>query len=126
MPESARQLSCATSAGFQRKRLPRRSGSPPSPSAAICEWRKPGFTTKCETARCSLTPGRWAEVEEVFHRVVESDPEQRSLVLDEACSNDSELRELVEALLSSDKRARSRMQSAVRSEYETFAFPLTG
>jgi serine/threonine protein kinase/Tol biopolymer transport system component len=73
-----------------------------------------------------LTPERWAQIEELFHRAVESDPQRRAAVLDEACGNDSDLREQVEALLSSDHSARSKMQAAVRSEFESVAFSLTG
>ena len=73
-----------------------------------------------------MTPERWAQIEELFHRAVESDPQRRSAVLDEACADDSELREQVEALLSSDQSARSKMQHAVRSEFEAVAFSLTG
>ena len=72
-----------------------------------------------------MTPERWAQIEELFHRAAESDPQHRTAVLDEACGNDSELREQVEALLSSDHSARSQMQAAVRSEFESVAFSLT-
>jgi len=57
---------------------------------------------------------------------VESDPQRRAAVLDEACGDDSDLRAQVEALLSSDQSARSKMQNAVRSEFESVAFSLTG
>jgi eukaryotic-like serine/threonine-protein kinase len=73
-----------------------------------------------------LTPERWAQIEELFHLAAESDPQHRTAVLDEACGNDSELREQVEALLSSDHSARSKMQAAVRSEFESVVFSLTG
>src|SRR5689334_19580769 len=61
----------------------------------------------------ALTPERWAQIEQLFHRAAESDPQHRAAVLDEGCGNDSELREQVEALLSSDKSARCRVQAAV-------------
>src|SRR5437660_92295 len=76
--------------------------------------------------RCDLTPERWAQIEELFHRAADSDPQRRRVVLDEACGNDAELREQVEALLSSDQSARSKMQAAVRCEFEAVAFSLTG
>jgi serine/threonine protein kinase len=78
------------------------------------------------TNRYDLTPERWAQIEELFHRAAESDPQCRSALLDEACGNDTELREQVEALLSSDQNARSKMQAAVRAEFESIAFSLTG
>jgi eukaryotic-like serine/threonine-protein kinase len=73
-----------------------------------------------------LNPKRWAQIEDVFHRAAESDPQRRIAVLDQACGDDSELREQVEALLSSDHSARSKMQAAVRSEFESVAFSLIG
>ena len=62
-----------------------------------------------------MTPDRWAQIEELFHRAAECEPPRRTALLDEACANDSELRQLVEALLSSDQIARSNMQAVVRS-----------
>ena len=73
-----------------------------------------------------MTPERWAQIEAVFHRAAESDPEHRVAVLEQACGNDSELRAQVEALLSSDKGARSRVRAAIQSEHKNVAFPLTG
>jgi serine/threonine protein kinase len=73
-----------------------------------------------------LNPERWAQIEDLFHRAAESDPQHRTAVLDQACGDDSELREQVEALLSSDHSARSKMQAAVRSEFESVAFSLIG
>jgi serine/threonine protein kinase len=73
-----------------------------------------------------LNPERWAKIEELFHRAAESDPQHRVAVLDQACGDDSELREQVEALLSSDHSARSKMQAAVRSEFQSIAFSLIG
>jgi serine/threonine protein kinase len=73
-----------------------------------------------------LNPERWAQIEELFHRAAESDPQHRNAVLGQACGDDSELREQVEALLSSDHSARSKMQAALRSEFESVAFSLIG
>lgn len=66
------------------------------------------------------------QIEAIFHLAAESDPDHRVAVLDQACGNDSELRGQVEALLSSDKGARSRVRAAIQSEHEDVAFPLTG
>jgi len=52
-----------------------------------------------------LTPERWAQIEEVFHRAAESDPKRRTAVLELACGNDTELRQQVEELLALDKSA---------------------
>jgi serine/threonine protein kinase len=73
-----------------------------------------------------LTPERWAQIEELFHRAAECDPNQRIGLLDEVCSNDPELRREVEALLSCDGRAGDYVQAAVRSELTAVGFPLTG
>jgi serine/threonine protein kinase len=69
---------------------------------------------------------RWAQIEELFHRVVESDPSQRATLLDEVCNGDSELRQEVEALLSFEASAHDHVQGAVHSEIAGFGFPLAG
>jgi serine/threonine protein kinase len=73
-----------------------------------------------------LTPERWAQIEELFHRSAECQSEQRNALLDEACSNDPELRREVELLLSCDAGAGGFVQSAIRSELNAVEFPLTG
>ena len=73
-----------------------------------------------------LTPERWAQISEMFHRAAESDPQHRTALLELACGTDAELREQVEQLLASDKSARSKMQAAVRSECANVAFSLIG
>lgn len=73
-----------------------------------------------------LTPERWAQIEELFHRVAECEPPRRTALLDDACANDLELRQNVEVLLSSDENARSNMQALIRSEFDAVAFSLTG
>jgi serine/threonine protein kinase len=73
-----------------------------------------------------LTPERWAQIEELFHRAAECGLEDRTLLLDGACSNDPELRREVEALLSCDASAGDYVQAAVRAEIETVGFPLAG
>ena len=74
----------------------------------------------------TLTPERWAQVEELFHRAAECDVEQRAGLLDQACGNDSDLRREVEELLSSDHTPGDDFHSAVRSELRSFDFPLVG
>lgn len=73
-----------------------------------------------------MTPERWSQIEELFHRAAECEPLRRTALLDEACANDSELRQHVEALLSSDQIARSNMKAVVRSQVDAVAFSLTG
>jgi serine/threonine protein kinase len=73
-----------------------------------------------------VNPERWAQIEDLFHRVAESDPASRQQLLDKACSGDSELCKEVEALLDRDGRAAAQMQASVVSEFQNIAFPLTG
>jgi len=73
-----------------------------------------------------LTPERWAQIEELFHRAAECEPEQRPSLLDEACRNDPALRREVDALLSSDRSASDHVKTAVREGLNAFAFPLAG
>jgi serine/threonine protein kinase/dipeptidyl aminopeptidase/acylaminoacyl peptidase len=73
-----------------------------------------------------LTPERWAQIEDVFHRAAESDPQHRAAVLELACGNDTDLRERVEELLAFDESACSNVRAAVRAEFAHVAFSLTG
>ena len=73
-----------------------------------------------------MTPERWAQIEELFHRAAECEPEHRTSLLDEACRNDPDLRQQVEALLSSDQSASDHVQESVRDSLDSFAFPLAG
>lgn len=66
------------------------------------------------------------QIEELFHRAAECGPEERILLLDEACSNDPELRQEVESLLCCDQSAGNYVQAAVRAEIDTVGFPLAG
>ena len=73
-----------------------------------------------------MTPERWAQIEEVFHRAAESDPQRRTAVLELACGNDTELRQQVEELLAFDTSACSNVRAAVRTEFTHVAFSLRG
>jgi len=73
-----------------------------------------------------LTPERWFQIEELFHRAAECDPEHRAHLLDEACNGDFQLRREVEVLLASEGSASDRMQGAVESGLEAMTFPLVG
>ena len=73
-----------------------------------------------------MTPDRWAQIEDLFHRAVECDPQQRTHLLDEACNGDSQLRREVEVLLASEGSASDRMQAAVHSGLDAMTFPLVG
>jgi len=73
-----------------------------------------------------LTPERWAQIEELFHRVVESDPHCRTTLLERACGNDTDLRDQVKQLLAFDNNARSQLQAAIGAEFTHAAFALAG
>jgi len=71
-----------------------------------------------------LDSQRWAQVEDLFHRVVECDSGQRAALLDQVCEGDAELRREVEALLSYEASAHDHVQAAVRTEIAGFCFSL--
>ena len=73
-----------------------------------------------------MTPERWAQIEELFHRAAECALEHRAAVLNEACGDDAELRREVEALLSCDGDAGGSVQAAVRGGLEDAGFPMAG
>jgi serine/threonine protein kinase len=73
-----------------------------------------------------VTPERWAQIEQVFHRAAECAPEFRTGLLNEACGNDSELRREVDALLSCEEIAGDSVQAAVRGGLDAVGFPLMG
>ena len=71
-----------------------------------------------------MNPDRWTQIEELFHRAVDSDPLSRAELLDEACRNDPELRREVEALLAFDCEASPDVQAAIHTELRRLTFPL--
>jgi len=73
-----------------------------------------------------LTPERWAEIQELFHRVVECKPDERTRLLDAAGKRDPELRREVESLLSCQGSADEDLRAAVRGAAECIDFPLVG
>src|SRR5262249_8702338 len=73
-----------------------------------------------------MTPERWAQIEDLFHRAAECDVNRRCAVLAGACLGDPELRRQVEVLLSSDSDARQQVQAAIHSEVQHFAFSQVG
>src|SRR6516225_9972958 len=77
-------------------------------------------------SRCDLTPERWAQIEDLFHRAAECDLENRPSLLAKECAGDPELRREVESLLANEKSASDHMQAAVHSAVDTVGFPLVG
>ena len=73
-----------------------------------------------------MTPERWAQIEELFHRAAECDPKLRACLLDVACKGDEELRQVVEGLLANEESAHDDIRAAVQSGVETVSFPLLG
>jgi serine/threonine protein kinase len=73
-----------------------------------------------------LTPERWAQIEELFHRAADCPPGQRGALLNDACGGDPDLRREVEALLAFDANTGESVREAVRGGLEDAGFPLTG
>ena len=73
-----------------------------------------------------MTPQRWAQIEDLFHRAAECGPKERTALLDEACSSNPELRREVAGLLSCEASAGDHVQEAVRDSLDSFAFPRAG
>ena len=71
-----------------------------------------------------MTPERWAQIEELFHRAAECDPERRGSLLADACRDDPDLRREVAVLLSSDRSARDHVKLAVTDGLTAFTFSL--
>ena len=73
-----------------------------------------------------MTPERWVQIEELFHRASECNPKDRDALFNQDCSDDPELRLEVERLLTNEPEASRHLHAAVREEIETVGFPLVG
>jgi serine/threonine protein kinase len=73
-----------------------------------------------------LTPERWTQIEELFHRAADCDAAVRSAFLDAACSDDPALRREVDALLACDGKAAIAVQARIQTELRSLVFPLSG
>jgi len=73
-----------------------------------------------------LTPERWAQIEDLFHRAQECEPKSRPDLLDKVCSDDPDLRREVEALLRSPESAGDHLQATVNAAADAVGFPLAG
>jgi len=73
-----------------------------------------------------LTPERWAQIEELFHRAAECEPAKRIGLLEEMWNGDPELRREVEALLCCQEGAADRLRAAVNVGVDAVRFPLVG
>ena len=51
-----------------------------------------------------MTPERWQQVEKVFHGALEREPRERAVFLEQACGEDTWLRNKIDALLRSHTR----------------------
>jgi len=60
-----------------------------------------------------VKPERWAQIEDLFHRVMECEAGERVAVLEEAGSTDPELRREVEGLLSSYEGAGAHLRDVI-------------
>lgn len=60
-----------------------------------------------------MTPERWKKVRELLGQVLELEPEKRSELLDQHCSDDPDLRQELETLLSSNNKAPSSFLESI-------------
>ena len=54
---------------------------------------------------------RWQEVDALFEAVLDQEPQDRSAFLDQACGNDGDLRQAVEALLRASEESKSFLET---------------
>jgi serine/threonine protein kinase len=65
----------------------------------------------------TMTPERWAQVNDVLQRAMELRPERRTAFLDDACVADPSLRHEVESLLAAHEEVRSSfLQSPIATD----------
>jgi eukaryotic-like serine/threonine-protein kinase len=72
------------------------------------------------------TSTRWAQIEELFHRASECDPQDRDRMLAAACHGDLELQHEVEALLANQQSATRDIDAAMLDGLDAVIFPLVG
>jgi TolB-like protein/predicted Ser/Thr protein kinase/lipoprotein NlpI len=58
-----------------------------------------------------MQPGRWDQIEKLYHSAVALRPQERSTFLERACSGDPELRQELESLLAHDQEAECFIES---------------
>ncbi len=73
-----------------------------------------------------MTPERWAQIEDLFHRAADCAAGERAALLDDCCKEDEELRQQVERLLAADESASHEIKAAFRDGIEEISFPLLG
>ena len=61
--------------------------------------------------RNRMNPGRWQQVNDLFHSAVECAPEERATFLDDACRGDESLRREVNSLLTSHEQTKNFIES---------------
>ena len=57
-----------------------------------------------------MTPGRWAQMEDLYHRALELEKSRRTVFLQDACAGDRGLQAEVERLLAEDGEAGSFLE----------------
>src|SRR5262249_13675045 len=60
----------------------------------------------------AMTPERWQQIKAVLEKALEKPPDQRSAFLDQACSEDVDMRKEIDSLLKSDAEIRSGFLSS--------------
>src|SRR5689334_7690839 len=58
-----------------------------------------------------MKPDRWIKIKEIFQAAMDRAPSERAGFVSDACAGDQELRKVVEALMSSDGRSGTFLDS---------------
>ncbi len=64
---------------------------------------------------------RWRRLEEIFHRALDLEREERGAYLDAACAGGKELRAEAEAMIGADTGAGERIEGAIHGTFELAA-----
>ena len=59
-----------------------------------------------------MNPEHWQQVEKIYHAARQRNPQERSVFLDGACRDDSDLRRKVESLLAGDAQGNRSADGA--------------
>lgn len=73
-----------------------------------------------------MSTERWSQLEDLFHCVVECEPEEQIRLLNEISTNNPDLCRHLKSLLLCEESADGRLRAAVRVEVEAMEFPFAG
>src|SRR5579864_8306866 len=106
------------------KRLPRCCRYPRTWSFGTGAWAKSGSSVNSKK-RASMQADRWKQVEELFESALAQPAEKRTAFLEQACSDDPELRREVQSLLNLVPSAALFLEGAPISSMDEHFFVLT-